>query len=99
MSSLVSTVIRQDREDKASAAVHLPTGSREGQATQVPHQRGEEAVHLGNGKNGVSLDTDEPASPSHRVSKLVCVGGGGEEGRGRWEGKYLLVWLLLSYVR
>lgn len=82
MSSLVSTVIRQDREDKVSAVVHFPKGSREGQ-TKAPHQSQDEAVHIGNGKNGVSLDTDvnQPASPSHRVSRL-CVGGGGG---GRWD--------------
>ena len=84
MSSLVSTVIRQDREDKAIAAVLHPKGSGEGQM-KASHQLQDESMHIGNGRNGVSLDTDvnQPASPSHQVSRL-CVGGGRGEEKGDW---------------
>lgn len=72
MSSLVSTVIRQDREDKAITTVHTPEARVEDQVKVSQHVQSR-AEHIGNGKNGVSCDTldtgvDQPASPSHQVS-------------------------------
>lgn len=97
MSSLVSTVIRQDREDKAVAAVHHPKTGGEDQM-KASHQLQDEAVHLGNGNNGVSLDTDvmQPASPSNRVSRLFV--GWGEVERAEWMGKHLILKMLLWCV-
>lgn len=72
MSSLVSTVIRQDKEDKAITTVHTPEARVEDQVKVSQHVQSR-AEHIGNGKNGVSCDTldtgvDQPASPSHQVS-------------------------------
>lgn len=83
MSSLVSTVIRQDREDKAITTVHLPEVSGEGQE-KASHKMQDRGESIGNGKNGVFFDTSvpQPTSPSHQVSKLYRGVGGGEGCRG-----------------
>ena len=83
MSSLVSTVIRQNREDKAITAVHQPKASGEGQV-KASHHVQDSAAHIGNGKNGMSLDTGvhQPDSPSHQVSRLYRWGREGEGARG-----------------
>lgn len=83
MSSLVSAVIRQDREDKAVMAVHLPKASGEGRA-KASHHVQDRAAHIGNGKNGMSFDTGvhQPDSPSHQVSRLYRWGREGGKRRG-----------------